>query len=49
MKEKFTNQVLIEDEKILNGLKIGREKIIEQYNFKNDGKAAQRIYEILTK
>lgn len=46
--EKITNQVLVE-EKNLNQLKLGREKVTEQYNFKNDGKAAQRIYEILTK
>jgi len=28
-------------------LKSGREKIIEQYNFGNDGKSAERIYKIL--
>src|SRR3989344_1270200 len=45
--ENITNQILIE-EKNLEQLKLGRKKITEQYNFRNDGKAAQRIYEILT-
>ena len=45
--ENIINQILIE-EKNLEQLKLGRKKITEQYNFRNDGKAAQRIYEILT-
>ena len=46
--EDITNQILVE-ERNLNQLKLGREKITKRYNFKNDGNAAQRIYEILTK
>jgi len=46
--EEIAIQILGDDEKIVKELNIGREKIIELYNFRNDGNAAQRIYEILT-
>lgn len=45
--EKKSAEILL-DEKHLDKLSIGRQKVIEQYNFRNDGKAAQRIYQILT-
>jgi len=38
---------IINERKYLNELKKGREKITEQYNFRNDGNAAQRIFENL--
>lgn len=30
-----------------NSLKIGRDRVIERYNFQNDGKAAERVYNAL--
>lgn len=39
---------IFESEKLNENLKIGREKIVEQFNFKNDGKASERIFQLLT-
>jgi hypothetical protein len=38
---------ILNDEKYLNELKLGRDKVCEMYNYKNDGNAADRIFNIL--
>jgi hypothetical protein len=38
---------ILNDGKYLNELKIGRDKICEMYNYKNDGNAADRIFNML--
>jgi hypothetical protein len=40
---------ILNNKKYLQELEIGRKKISEMYNYKNDGNAANRIFEILTK
>jgi hypothetical protein len=46
--EKIVKEILIE-QKHLEKLSIGRKKIIELINYKNDGKAAERIFKSITK
>ena len=46
MLEKILLEILKEN-KHIDELKKGREKVIEKYNFGNDGKAAERIFNIL--
>ena len=38
---------IIKEKKYLEELKIGRQKIIKKYIFRNDGKASERIFEKL--
>lgn len=40
---------IFKEKKHLDKLRIGRKKIIERYNFQNDGLATDRVYEILTR
>jgi len=38
---------IFSEKKHTNSLKIGRDRVIELYNFQNDGKATERVYNAL--
>ncbi len=44
----FPGIEILSKEKFSRELKVGREKVANQYNYRNDGKASQRIFHVIT-